>query len=55
MRLDDVAKLGTALDALAGAGANQMNGISFSIGDPAPLLDKARADAVADARARAET
>jgi hypothetical protein len=32
-----------------------MNGISFSIRDPAPMLDKARADAIADARARAET
>lgn len=52
--LTDVGKLGTALDALVGAGANQMNGITFSIQDPAPLLAKARADAVADARARAQ-
>ena len=55
LRLDDVSRLGAALDALVGAGANQMNGISFSIRDPAPLLDKARADAVANARARAQT
>lgn len=53
--LTDVTRLGTALDALVGAGANQMNGIDFSIGDPKPLLAQARADAVADARARAET
>jgi uncharacterized protein YggE len=53
--LDDVARLGAALDALVGAGANQMNGISFSIRDPKPLLAQARADAVADARARAQT
>lgn len=55
LRLDNVGRLGAALDALVGAGANQMNGISFSIRDPAPLLDKARADAVANARARAQT
>lgn len=55
LRLDDVSRLGAALDALVGAGANQMNAISFSIRDPAPLLDKARADAVANARARAQT
>jgi len=55
VRLDDTAKLGSALDALVTAGANQMNGISFSIKDPTPLLGQARADAVADAKARAET
>src|SRR5471032_237716 len=55
VRLDDVAKLGPALDALVTAGANQMNGIDFAIQDPAPLLAQARADAVADARAKAET
>jgi hypothetical protein len=55
VRLEDVAKLGSTLDALVTAGANQMNGISFSIREPAPLLEKARIQAVADARARAET
>ncbi len=55
VRLDDVTKLGTALDALVSAGANQMNGISFSIQNTVPLLEKARTGAIADARARAET
>ncbi len=55
VRLDDVSKLGGALDALVTAGANQMNGISFGIKDTAPMLIQARAAAVADARARAET
>ncbi|HET7085908.1 MAG TPA: SIMPL domain-containing protein [Rhizomicrobium sp.] len=55
VRLEDVAKLGGTLDALVAAGANQMNGISFSIRAPSALLEKARAQAVADARARAET
>jgi uncharacterized protein YggE len=55
VRLDDIAKVGSTMDALVTAGANQMNGISFSIREPAPLLEKARAQAIADARARAET
>jgi uncharacterized protein YggE len=52
--LDDVAKVGVTLDALVAAGANQMNGLNFAIKDPAALLAKARADAVADARLRAQ-
>lgn len=55
VRLEDVAKLGSTLDALVTAGANQMNGISFSIKNTAPLLEKARTEAIADARIRAET
>jgi uncharacterized protein YggE len=54
VRLEDVGKLGVALDALVMAGANQMNGISFSIQNTAPLLEKARIQAIGDARARAE-
>ena len=54
VQLEDVSKLGTALDALVTSGANQMNGINYSIHDPAPLLARAREQAVADARARAE-
>ena len=55
VRLDDVSKVGAGLDALVAAGANQMNGISFDIAAPAPLLERARADAIADARSRAQT
>jgi uncharacterized protein YggE len=55
VRLEDVTKLGGALDALVGAGDNQMNGIAYAIREPAPLLEKARTGAIADARARAET
>jgi uncharacterized protein YggE len=54
LRLDDVSRLGPAIDALVTAGANQMNGIDFAIKDSAPLLAAARADAVSDARAKAE-
>jgi len=55
VRLDDIGKLGTMLDALVTAGANQMNGINFSIQNTVPMLEKARGQAIADARARAET
>jgi uncharacterized protein YggE len=55
VRLEDIGKLGTTLDALVTAGANQMNGISFSIQNTAPVLEKARIQAIADARQRAET
>ena len=54
VRLDDVSKLGAVLDALVAAGANQMNGINFTIKDSAPLQAEARAGAVADAKAKAE-
>jgi len=52
--LEDITKVGMALDALVAAGANQMNGLNFSIKEPAPLLAKARSEAVADARLRAQ-
>lgn len=52
--LEDIAKVGATLDVLVTAGANQMNGLNFSIKDPAPLLARARADAVADAKLRAQ-
>lgn len=53
--LDDTAKLGPALDALVGAGANQINSVSFDISDTALLESKAREAAMADARKRAQT
>jgi len=52
--LEDITKVGMALDALVAAGANQMNGLNFSIKEPAPLLAKVRSEAVADARLRAQ-
>ena len=47
-------KLGPTIDALVAAGSNQIEGPSFSIADPKPLLAKAREEAVKDAVARAE-
>jgi hypothetical protein len=49
-----VDKVGAVLDALVGAGANELGGISFGIAEPAPLLDDARRKAIADARRKAE-
>jgi len=53
--LDDTRKLGPTLDALVGAGANQINSVSFGISDAAALQTKAREAAIADARSRAQT
>jgi uncharacterized protein YggE len=53
--LDDVKKLGPAIDALVAAGANQINEVSFTIDDTKALVTKARVDAVADATDRANT
>jgi uncharacterized protein YggE len=50
-RLDS---LGAVLDAAVTVGANTLNGLTFGLADPAPVLDEARKAAVADARARAE-
>lgn len=54
VRVRDVARLGAALDAVAAAGANLIEGISFDVADRQPHLDSAREQAVADARAKAE-
>ena len=55
VRLWDISKLGATLDAVVTAGANQINGVNFSIHDSAALIADARAAAVADARTKAET
>ena len=46
--------LGPLLDGAVGEGANQMQGVSFSVAEPDPLLDEARRQAMADARRKAE-
>lgn len=52
---EDLDRLGPGLDAIVSSGANQLYGISFSIGETDTLMMEARTDAVGDARARAET
>lgn len=53
--VDDLSKLGAALDALVKSGANQLGGVSFAIANPKPLAERARALAVGDAMAKAKT
>lgn len=54
VRVRDLGSLGEVLDALVGAGSNQLSGVSFGIQDRAKLLDEARRGAMADACRRAE-
>lgn len=54
VRVRDLEALGTLLDALLSDGANTLGGVQFTVSDPEPLLNEARVNAVADARARAE-
>ncbi|HEY7979308.1 MAG TPA: SIMPL domain-containing protein [Rhizomicrobium sp.] len=55
VRVNDLAKVGPTLDALVSSGANSIGDIAFTIKDPKPLMAQARAAAVADAIARAQT
>jgi uncharacterized protein len=50
----EVARLGDMLDVVVGAGANQINGISFRVDKAEQLLDEARRRAMADAKRKAE-
>ena len=54
VRLRDIAKLANLIDAMVGAGANDIGGISFTVSNASKLLDDAREQAVADARRKAE-
>lgn len=53
VRVRDLDNLGAVLDAVIDAGANDFNGLTFSVQDPDTLIEEARANAVADAIARA--
>lgn len=50
----EVSRLGGILDAVVQAGANQIQGVNFSVADPQTHLDQARRKAIADAHRRAE-
>jgi hypothetical protein len=54
VKIRDIAKLPNILDRAISAGANEMSGIELVISEQAKLLDKARAEAIADARRKAE-
>lgn len=53
VKVRDLNILGRLLDRLVSEGANVLGGIQFSVDEPAPLLDQARAKAMADARRKA--
>ena len=53
IRLRDLEALGGLMDQVVGSGANQMNGLSFTLADRGPVEDEARAEAVKDAVAKA--
>ena len=52
--VDDLGKLGSTLDAVVGAGANQISGISFGLKDTGAAEDAARLAAVKALRAKAD-
>jgi uncharacterized protein YggE len=54
VRLRDVGKLAGVIDAMVGAGANDVGGINFMVTAASRLLDDARTQALADARRKAD-
>jgi hypothetical protein len=55
VRVRALQTLGDILSRAVGTGANQINSLSFAIGDPAKGLQEARAAAFDDAKVKAET
>jgi uncharacterized protein YggE len=54
VRLHDVTKVAGTIDTLVGAGATDIGGINFMVAQASKLLDDARAQAIDDARRKAE-
>jgi uncharacterized protein len=54
IRVRDLSRLGNVARTLVASGANEMRGIRFSTANPTPHVDRARQQAVEDARRRAE-
>jgi len=54
VRARDLARLGTIIDSLVTAGANQVNGPDFGLDQPDAAMDEARSAAMKAARARAD-
>jgi uncharacterized protein len=54
VRVRDVGKLGALLQGAVGAGGNELSSLAYDFADRGPLLDRARAEAVADAKRKAE-
>jgi uncharacterized protein len=54
VKVRDVTKVASIIDALVGAGANEIGGINFTVTQASKHLDEARGKAIADARRKAE-
>ena len=54
IKVRDILKVASVIDAVVGAGANDLGGISFTVSNASKLLDDARSQAIADARRKAE-
>ncbi|MFO0764565.1 MAG: SIMPL domain-containing protein [Patescibacteria group bacterium] len=54
VKVRDLTKVGTVLSQAGTVGANQVNGVNFSIDDPSDLKIQARAKAIEDARKKAD-
>ena len=54
-RTDDLENVGPMLDALVSAGINSINGVNFGIKDSKAAREKARLEAIAQARKKAES
>jgi uncharacterized protein YggE len=54
IRVNDLARLGPALDAVVAAGANQVQGISFGLKEPQAAEDQARVNAAKALAAKAD-
>ncbi|HET7849130.1 MAG TPA: SIMPL domain-containing protein [Pseudolabrys sp.] len=54
LRIRSISNLPAVMDKAIAAGANEMSGIEFIVSKKSSLLDRARADAIADAHRKAE-
>src|SRR5262245_18125861 len=54
VKIRDVARVGELADAVIGEGATTIQGLSFDLSDPSAARDQARAQAMQDARHKAE-
>lgn len=54
IRMRKIDETGGVIGALVSAGANSLDGVSFAVDNPQPLMDEAQKDAIADARRQAE-
>lgn len=54
VRIRDLALLGSVLDSLTKSGANRIQGVRFTVANPAPHLDEARKKALTEASRKAK-